>query len=287
MQASPISSAISADALQETWRRFHAARSKIEKARLKDQLILAHLWLVKQIAERLVRKLPRSVQLDDLYQPGVIGLCKAVARFESERGVQFSTYATPVVFGAIHDSLRHEDWVPRLVRVRAKALEQASRELRASLGRAPTDDEVAAAMGLDEQEYNKVREDARRIDQVSLSAPVCGNGEMSSGPLVTLVPNLRAPNPEESAQHEDLKRFITQGLDSTERLLVVLYYYEEMSMKEIGATLGISESRVSQLHSSIIQRLKVRLAFTQNALEAPASQPRPRLATVFFKEDAP
>jgi RNA polymerase sigma factor for flagellar operon FliA len=260
MKTAPRFSAVLADELQETWQRFRRAVAPAERGRLKDELVLAHLWLVKQIAERLAHRLPRSVQLDDLYQPGVIGLCGAVERYDAGRAVQFSTFATPVVFGAMCDSLRAEDWVPRLVRGRAKAFEQASRKLRMSTGRTPTDVEIAEMMGLNDAEYRKAREDGWRVEQVSRSIVASDGMEKRLG-------NRRAASPEAQAIHEDMKRFITQGLDATERLLVVLYYYEEMTMQEIGRALRISESRVSQLHGSIVARLKVRLAFCDGDAE--------------------
>ncbi len=255
MKNAPHFSAVLAEELLETWQQFRRAAAPAERARLKDELVLAHLWLVKQIAERLASKLPRSVQVDDLYQPGVIGLCGAVERYDTARPVQFSTFATPVVFGAMCDSLRAEDWVPRLVRGRAKAFENASRKLRMSTGRPPTDVEIATAMGLSDVEYSRARRDGWRVEQFSRSVP-------ASDGMEKRLENLHAECPEAEATREDIKRFITQGLDATERLVVVLYYYEEMTMLEISKALSISESRVSQLHSLIIARLKVRLAFS-------------------------
>ncbi|MGN6370917.1 MAG: sigma-70 family RNA polymerase sigma factor [Phycisphaerae bacterium] len=254
MQSTPIATVL-AEELEEKWRRFREAAAPSERRRLKDELVLAHLWLVKQIAERLALKLPRSVLVDDLYQPGVIGLCGAVERYDATRPARFTTFATPVVFGAMCDSLRAEDWVPRLVRGRAKAFENASRRLRMLRGRPPTDREIAEEMGMEEEAYWKVRRDGWRVEKLSLSAGVAGSMEH-------LLKDLRAESPEAEAIRQDIKQFLTHGLDATERLVLVLYYYEDMTMLEISKALRISESRVSQLHSSIMARLKVRLAFT-------------------------
>ena len=257
----PLSSANCEEVHQSTWTDFRDAPSPAVRARLKDKLVRAHLGLAKAAAERLAAKAPRSVQLDDLYQHGVIGLLRAVDSFDISRGVQFKTYAGVIIFGAMHDGLRQEDWVPRLVRTRCKLLEQAARQLRMNTGRAPTDAELCRALGMSEAEFEKIRHDGRRVDQVPLCAQSAREGDGASAPLQERFANLTAGDPEAHADREDLKRFITQSLDRTERLLVVLYYYEEMTMKEVGCALGISESRVSQLHSSIISRLKVRLAF--------------------------
>jgi RNA polymerase sigma factor for flagellar operon FliA len=258
----PISSAISEEALHTTWTDFRNAESPAAKAHLKDTLVRAHLSLVKGVAERLAGKAPRSVQLDDLYQHGVLGLLRAVDSFDLARGVQFKTYATVIIFGAIHDGLRQEDWVPRLVRTRTKLIDQAARELRMTHGREPTEEELAHALAMTDAEFKKIRHDGRRVDQLSLSTRTSSNGESAASPWEDQLSHPAAASPEEHARREDLKHFITQGLDRTERLLVVLYYYEELTMKEIGSALNISESRVSQLHSSIISRLKVRLAFS-------------------------
>ena len=218
--------------------------------------------LVKGVAERLAGKAPRCVQLDDLYQHGVLGLLPRVDVFDLSRGVQFKTYAAVIIFGAIHDGLRQEDWVPRLVRTRTKLIEEAAREWRMTNGRSPTEEELSHALAMTHAEFQKIRHDGRRVDQFSLCTRTSPHGERAGSPLQDQLSNPAAADPEEHARREDLKQFLTKGLDRTERLLVVLYYYEELTMKEIGTTLRVSESRVSQLHTSIISRLKVRLAFS-------------------------
>ncbi|MCK4294925.1 MAG: FliA/WhiG family RNA polymerase sigma factor [Planctomycetes bacterium] len=215
--------------------------------------------IVKYSAERLHAKLPDKVELDDLISAGVFGLMDAIDAFDPERGVKFETYCSARIKGSILDELRSMDWVPRLVRARAHRLSKATRSLETHLGRKPTEEEIAEELGMDMVEFARLQRDANAVSQVSLNTKFSdGDGEKDVREI-DVIKDERSEDPVIEAQKRDLKNLLTKGLTRAERLIIVLYYYEEMTMKEIGATLDLSESRVSQMHSSIIDRLKAQM----------------------------
>src|SRR6478735_1264913 len=218
---------------------------KEKTERLRNILMENYLHLVRYNAERIHVKLPGEVELDDLMSAGIFGLMDAINAFDLDRGVKFETYCAPRIRGAILDELRSMDWVPRLVRSRAAKLDTASKQLEVELGRAPTQVEVAKRIGVPMAEFEKMAKDATAVGQVSLSRKWF---ETDSNKDVREI------------QRKDLKELITKGLSRAERLIIILYYFEEMTMKEIGSTLDLSESRVSQMHSSILARLKAQMA---------------------------
>jgi RNA polymerase sigma factor for flagellar operon FliA len=226
---------------------------------LRNQLVEFYMPLVRYNAERLHVKLPDEVDVDDLAQAGIFGLLDAIDAFDLHRGVKFETYCSQRIRGAILDELRAMDWVPRLVRSRAHKLNETARALEAEFGRKPTEKELAKRMNLPMIEFNRLRRDASAVSQVSLSRT---HYETDSNKDVTELDVLRDPagrDPVNEAQRADLKDLLTKGLTRAERLILMLYYYEEMTMKEIGSTLDLSESRVSQMHSAILDRLKGQL----------------------------
>lgn len=243
------------DGIEDIWQAFFETRDD----QYRNQLMENYLPIVKYTAERIHAKLPDKVEVDDLMSAGFFGLKDAIEAYDPERGVKFATYCTPRVRGAILDELRSMDWVPRLVRSRAHQLEKSLRTLEAHLGRLPTEQELADEMELDPDEFNRLQRDANAIGIVSLSNKFSdgdGDKEMQE---IDVVQDNKSEDPLIEAQKRDLKNLITKGLSRAERLILVLYYYEEMTMKEIGATLDLSESRVSQMHSSIIARLKAQM----------------------------
>jgi RNA polymerase sigma factor FliA len=226
---------------------------------LRNKLLEFYLPLVRYNAERLHVKLPDEVDVEDLVQAGIFGLLDAIDAFDIHRGVKFETYCAQRIRGAILDELRAMDWVPRLVRSRAHKLSETGRALEAELGRKPTEKELCKRMNLSWTDYNRLRRDASAVSLVSLSRT---HYETDSNKDVTELDVLRDPagrDPVSEAQRSDLKELLTKGLTRAERLILMLYYYEEMTMKEIGATLDLSESRVSQMHSAILDRLKGQL----------------------------
>lgn len=241
--------------VSEVWNKFR----RTGRDEYRNTLMENYLPIVRYNAERIAAKLPDEVDTDDLVSAGVFGLMDAISAFDVKRGVKFETYCAPRIRGAILDELRQMDWVPRLVRTRSQQLDRASRELEADLGRAPTRSELSARLKVSSVEFDKLIRDATAVSLVSLSRK---HYEGESNREVTEVDVLEDPrgrDPVRETLKRDLRELLTRGLNRAERLILVLYYYEDMTMKEIGATLDLSESRVSQMHSSIMSRLKTQL----------------------------
>jgi RNA polymerase sigma factor for flagellar operon FliA len=239
----------------QIWGQFHKNHDDHHR-----NLLMEHYRdLVKYCAERVHSKLPGKVELDDLISAGMFGLMDAIDAFDPSRGVKFETYCSPRIKGSILDELRNMDWVPRLVRSRAHQLARATHSLETHLGRKPTEEELAEELDMDPEEFDKLQREANAASQVSLDTKYTdGDGEKDIREI-DVIKDEKSENPVTEAQKRDLKSLLTKGLTRAERLIIVLYYYEEMTMKEIGATLDLSESRVSQMHSSIIARLKAQM----------------------------
>ena len=241
--------------IDQIWEQFHKTHDNSYR-----NLLLEHYRsLVKYAAERLHSKLPDKVELDDLISAGTFGLMDAIDAFDPTRGVKFETYCTPRIRGSILDELRSMDWVPRLVRARAHQLMRATQSLEAHLGRTPTEKETAEELEMDMEEFNRLQRDANAVGLVSLNTKYNESEGEKDIREIDVIKDRRSEDPLTEAQKRDLKNLLTKGLTRAERLIIVLYYYEEMTMKEIGATLDLSESRVSQMHSSIIARLKAQM----------------------------
>jgi RNA polymerase sigma factor for flagellar operon FliA len=241
--------------VDQVWKRFHETRS--DDAR--NLLMKHYMYLVKYTAERLYTKLPDKVELDDLISAGIFGLMDAIDAFDPARGVKFETYCSPRIRGSILDELRSMDWVPRLVRARAHQLAKATQSLETHLGRKPTEKETAQQLDIDMEQFERLQRDANAASLVSLNTQYTdGDGEKDIREI-DVISDGKSQDPLIEAQKRDLKNLLTKGLTRAERLIVVLYYYEEMTMKEIGATLDLSESRVSQMHSSIVARLRAQM----------------------------
>jgi len=253
----------STEELQALWGRLRKAKD--EQAR--NQLMENYLPIVKYTAERLHTKLPDEVEVDDLISAGIFGLMDAINAFDPQRGVKFETYCAPRIRGAILDELRSMDWVPRLVRSRAHKLNEALRVLEAETGKAPEEKELAGKMKISLREFRKLRRDAQAVGLVSLNRKWFETDSHKDVREIDVLEDRRSDDPFRTAQRRDLKDLITRGLSRAERLIVVLYYFEEMTMKEIGETLDLSESRVSQMHSAILARLRSQLEKRQKELQ--------------------
>jgi RNA polymerase sigma factor for flagellar operon FliA len=241
--------------IDEIWEQFH----KTHDEQYRNMLMEHYRSLVRYCAERLHSKLPDKVELDDLTSAGIFGLMDAIDKFDPSIGVKFETYCSPRIRGSILDELRSMDWVPRLVRARAHQLSKATHSLETHLGRKPTETEIAEELEMEMEEFIRLQRDANAASLVSLSTKY-GDGEGEKDIReIDIIKDERSKNPVIEAQKRDLKNLLTKGLTRAERLIVILYYYEEMTMKEIGLTLDLSESRVSQMHSSIIARLKAQM----------------------------
>ncbi len=242
--------------INEVWKKFKANKTEIQR----NLLMMEYLPLVRYNADRIYSKLPDEVDLDDLMQAGTFGLKDAIESFDPTRGVKFETYCAPRIRGAILDELRNMDWVPRLVRSRSSKVIQASRQLEMKLGRAPTQAEIAAHLGVSPDEFDKILKDSSAVTQVSLSRKWFESDNDKDVREVDVLEDTTSDSPLTILHRRDVKELITRGLSRSEKMILVLYYYEEMTMKEIGDALELSESRVSQMHSSIIARLRAQLA---------------------------
>ena len=240
---------------ESIWQEYKSSGS--EDAR--NRLIEFYLPLVKYLAERLLTKLPQSVELEDLTSAGVFGLMDAIDGFDMERGVKFETYCTTRIRGAILDGLRAMDWVPRLVRSKAHKLDEAQRQMEVELGRAPTAREMADGLGIDIDEYDTLVREARAVTIVSLGDKSDDGDEDRVLTKIDHLEDKRGPDPIHEISKREVMDLVMKILNRRERLILILYYFEELTMREIGMALDLSESRVCQLHSRIIGRLKTQL----------------------------
>jgi RNA polymerase sigma factor for flagellar operon FliA len=247
--------------IEQVWREYRATPT----TEVRNFLIARHLDLVAYAAERLHKRLPSEVEINDLKSAGAFGLMDAVDSFDPDRGVKFETFCTQRIRGAMFDELRSMDWVPRLVRSRTAKVEKVRKSIEMETGSRPTEDEVAKRLNVSGDEFEKLQKDSRPISMVSLTRKCFETDSSKDVREIDVVEDGRQENPLQAVQKQDLQALITKGLSRAERLIVILYYYEEMTMKEIGATLDLSESRVSQMHSSILQRLKAQMQHREEA----------------------
>jgi RNA polymerase sigma factor for flagellar operon FliA len=240
--------------MKDLWKAYKKSGDEL----VRNALIEHYLPLVKYTAERLASRFPASVEVDDMMSSGIFGLMDAIDRFDLERGVKFETYCTNRIRGAILDGLRELDWVPRLVRSRSNRLDKAWHGLEEKLGRPPTDVELAKDMDISIEEYDALLREANVTGFISLSdeMPEDDNKTMRK---IDIVVSEKEKSPVEQIQKREIKELVVKGLSKKERLVLILYYFEELTMKEIGAILDLSESRVCQLHSRIMIRLRGRL----------------------------
>jgi len=248
------------DQLAGLWREYKGTNSRSAR----DRLVEHYLPIVRPIAGRMRGKLPPEVRLDDLVASGNLGLLKAVHSFDPDKGIRFETYAAHRIRGAILDDLRSIDWAPRQARNRAHQIRDAMHDLRSRLGRRPTEGELASDLGVKPEEMPRFREHACTAGRVSLNQPFRSNDEEDRAFCEGDVLQTRGEDdPARQAMRKDLMEYVTHGLSHSERLAVVLYYCEGMSMKEVGAAMNLSESRICQMHSAIMSRLRERFAPVQ------------------------
>ena len=249
--------------INEVWVNYQARPDEATRNYLMEKF----LPLVRYNAERIYARLPDEVDIEDLMSAGVFGLMDAIDAFDLERKVKFETYCAPRIRGAILDELRSMDWVPRLVRHRTSKFEQARQQIEMATGVSPTDDQVAIRLGLEGEEFDKLKRDSFAVNTRSLTQRCFNSDGNRDVREIDVIKDESQRNPQNEVQRRDLKELITKGLSRAERLIVILYYYEGMTMKEIGSTLDLSESRVSQMHSSILLRLKAQMQHRTKELE--------------------
>ena len=227
----------------------------------RDRILLEQLPQVRYLARRIHERLPRHVPLEDLVHAGVIGLIDALNKFDRSKHVQFGSYAKFRIRGAILDSLREMDWGPRELRRKARGVEEAQRKLSLELSRAPTEVEVAAELKLELREFQRLLTelDGLEVGSLHLESPWDGKDE----DLCDYLPNAPEDTPFFRCMRSEMKELLARAvsdLPEKEQQVLALYYFEELTMKEVGAVLGIGESRVSQIHSLAVVRLRVRMA---------------------------
>jgi RNA polymerase sigma factor for flagellar operon FliA len=252
---------VAAEDTQGLWLEYQHSKDK----GIRDRLILTYAPLVKYVAGRVGSGLPAHVDEEDLVSYGLLGLMGAIDRFDPSRDIKFETFAIARIKGAIIDELRSLDWVPRSVRSRARDIERAMAELERNLHRAPTDEEIATKLGITEEELDDSLTDISRSSIAALDElwTISGSSGGDQVALIDTIEDTTGPDPQGALAQTELREALGEAiarLPEREKLVVTLYYYEELTLREIGDVLGVTESRVSQLHTKAILRLKARLA---------------------------
>jgi RNA polymerase sigma factor for flagellar operon FliA len=248
-----------ADEIQTLWRQFKRTGAQGDR----DRLILTYAPLVKYVAGRLGSGLPAHVDEGDLVSYGLLGLISAIERYDPDRDIKFETYAIVRIRGSIIDELRALDWVPRSVRSRAREIERAIAELESKLGRAPTDDEIAGKIGITEEELEESLTDISRSSIAALDELWSGGPDGDQVSLLDTLEDTSGPRPSEALDETEIRETLADAiarLPEREKLVITLYYYEELTLREIGEVLSVTESRVSQLHTKAVLRLRSRLS---------------------------
>lgn len=257
-KATPVVRPEADDELARRWKAFKEGSD--EKAR--EQLILHYAPLVKYVASRVATGLPPNVEQADLASYGMFGLIDALGKFELERGLKFETYAIPRIKGAIIDELRAMDWVPRSVRSKAREIDKATADLEADLKRQPTDEEVAERLGMTPQEHHDVVAQVSFVSVLALDEMVSVGADR--GDTVSLVETLadRASNPSEGMESSETRAMLAAAINELterEKIVLTLYYFEGLTLSEIGEILGVTESRICQIHTKSVGTLREHL----------------------------
>ena len=248
--ASPDPSSLGPMSLEELWRRYKTDGGED----LRQELVRRHQPLVRYLAEHQVAKLPRSVDVEDLVQEGIFGLMDAIEKFDPSRGVKFKTYCGTRVRGAILDSLRTQDWVPRLARQRSALIDKTVRRLEDELGRSPSENEIASELDLPETAVRDASPRAMHSISDRRQPQTEGFDQQLDG-----LAEARTGDPVDFAHRQDLVEALTRSLNAKEKSILHMYYLEGLTLREIGARLSITESRVCQIHSNVLKRLRQRL----------------------------
>ena len=224
----------------------------------KDEIVVEYAPLIKYIAQKIAAKLPSNIELDDLISCGVIGLMDAIEKFDPTRDNKFKTYAEFRIRGAILDELRAQDWVPRSVREKAKLVERAYQKLEGELGRPATEDEMCKELNVSQEEFHELLNKAKSISVINIDDSASFNrGDKKL--MMGLLETKKSTNPAVAVNFKKIRERITDGIKSLpekQRLVLSLYYYEDLNLKEIGQVLDVTESRVSQLHTQAVLKLR-------------------------------
>lgn len=258
-QAAAKQPSTSAEEVFVLWKTY---KSNPNNGKLREQLILKYVHLVRYVVSRLPITLPISIASEDLISYGTMGLMEAVERFDPDRGLKFETYAVTRIRGAIIDQLRFQDWIPRGVRKRSKELVETMHRMEEKLGRAPNDDELAAEIGVSKQKLQNMLAESQNL-VLSLDDTYGNDPSGSSMTLLDMVEDKNSPDPQGEYEAGELRKRLAEAIASLperEKLLIALYYHENMTLKEIGEVISVSESRVCQLHAQAILRLRGKLS---------------------------
>ena len=242
-------------AVQKEWLSY----KKDNDPQVRQKLLEEYLPLVKSVAGRMALGFPRSVELSDLVSTGVIGLVEALSNYDPSRGVKFETYAVPRIKGAILDELRSLDWVPRSTRAKSREIDRAMNKLENKLGRTPSTKELAKSLKISAEELFSALDDVSSTAMLSLDELIYKEEDNRQVPRVETVEALSHETVLGNLEKEELKAYVISAishLSEQERLVVALYYYEELTLKEIGEVMQISESRVSQIHTKAVLKLR-------------------------------
>src|SRR5262245_50343023 len=232
----------------------------------KEQLILEYAPVIKYIAQRIATRLPPHISIEDLINAGVIGLIDAIEKYDPSRDNTFKTYAEFRIRGAMLDELRALDWVPRSIRQKEHALDRAYEELERRLGRSASDDEVASMLGIPLDDFYEWLNQVKGVSLLSLEGLGLRSNDGESINLLDVLPAQDTQNPARMLQMHRLKELVARAIEDLpyqEKVVISLYYYEELTMKEIGKVLEITESRVSQIHTKAIFHLRTKLKVLQ------------------------
>jgi RNA polymerase sigma factor for flagellar operon FliA len=246
---------------KEEMARLWAEFARTRDSKLKNVLSEEYLPIVRYVADKMIERLPHNVQVEDLIGAGVFGLFDAVEKFDLARGVKFETYCVGRIRGAMLDELRHMDWVPRLTRARANKLEGAYAKLERENGRAPTDVELAAELRISLDQLDELFREVSGASLVSMQRRTLDKDPNQLGVDIMEDEKIEGPLPANS--RKDLVEFCRKKLSTKERYILMMYYFEDLTLKEIGLVLGLSESRVCQLHAKLITRLRTYLKHKQ------------------------
>ncbi len=251
----------------ELWIAF----KKSQDQTLKDKLILKYLPLVKYVAGKVAIGMPKKIEFDDLEGYGVIGLLDAIDKFDPNRNTKFKTYGITRIRGAIFDELRAIDWIPRTIRQNVKKLEKAMFDLEEQLNRAPTDQEIAEVLEITDKELQKLFLAASTLTVGSVQDSIIGDDpDNEKYAIINVIEASGEYDPEVISEKNEIKKMISlaiEELPEKERQVLILYYYEDLTLKEIGEVLEVTESRVSQLHTKAILKLKAKIKKLQKKLE--------------------
>lgn len=254
---------------EDIWAIYTRAQKKKDADQLeilRNVLMERHYPLVKYIAERLLQTLPKSIELDDLVSAGLFGLMDAIRGFDASRGIKFKTYCTTRIRGSILDQLRSQDWVPRLVRLKAGKIDKALQRLTGEYGREPTHAELAQQLEMEHGELSKEIVSANAKTMFSLSEKWEDRDDDSSMEKVDVLEDRKATDPIGELNRRDLLNYVTRSLTHKERFIIEQYYRVGHTMREIGEMLALTESRVCQIHSNVMGRLKGLLGPKQGTL---------------------